>query len=192
MTRPELDLASVDRIIAAVDWEGRPLPEPLDREEILRVLENIMSLYHKCGDFEPRPRNKPPESNKIVKTATTLKQLIELDDVLKAHVAALDELISDVTFKYPKNFTNLIGIDKVSAFEKSCRVYAQNIIPRGFSKARTTYTKDDHKEKITGPFIDFAEAAIREMGITNSGIPYARSSIAIASTAKSRKISAAR
>jgi hypothetical protein len=102
---------------------------------------------------------------------------------LARHIGALDQLIRDAENDLPEPLERALGINQVSAFESLVGFRLRKIFEKYF-KHHPSYTRDPVTDAVSGHFIDFTEAALKEMGITSrNGDPYSRSAIANALTA---------
>jgi hypothetical protein len=168
-----LDQACIDRILAAVEH----VPVDLDRGELLSELEGIRSLYKTGVDFRHQPTKRAQNTAKIIAAAKSLKTLIKKDWELRWHVAMLNRLIADAPF--PPALKDGLGAGQVSAFDNLIGKWLRSTFERHFN-IEASYTRDPWTNEVTGAFIDFAAAALTELGVTNLGNPYSRSSIASA------------
>jgi hypothetical protein len=166
---------AVDRIVAAVGH----VPDKLDRDHLRADLEGIVSLYRAGDDLRYKPAKRTQGVRKIVETAKHLQSLIDGNWRLRRHRGALNRLIADAEFEFPEKLTTVLGVRRVSTFENLVGLMLRSTFELHF-KVPAGYTNDEINEEVRGAFIDFAEAALTELGITNSGAPYSRRSIAAA------------
>jgi hypothetical protein len=81
-------------------------------------------------------------------------------------------------------------IKEISAFERLAGIVLAGIYNQHLAASigPIRYTRDACEDKVRGAYIDFVEAALRELNITNRGKPYSRKAIANAVTiARGRK-----
>jgi hypothetical protein len=158
---------AVDRILAAV---GR-VPADLDRGELHRDLEGIVSIYRTSDDLRHKPAKRREKVDQIIATATKLKALIDGHWLLwRPHVAALDQLIADAKMEFPERLIAMFGVGKVSAFENLVGLMLKSTFENHFG-VEARYVRDRDTEEVTGEFIYFAEAALNELNITRCGHP---------------------
>jgi len=172
-----LDLAAVDRIASAA---GISSIDEKKRKELLADLEGICSLHRTGVDARYKPAEHKDRLLRITAMAKRLMSLIKKEPWLAHHNAALSRLIDEAERDMPLRLTAVLSIQQTSAFENLV-----GLLQRTFEKyfnLSAGYTKNDIEETVSGPFIDFAQAALCEMGINKDGIPYARNSIANALT----------
>jgi hypothetical protein len=177
--RPSSD--NVDRILASVEH----VPADLDRAQLREELNSILA-WHPLGVYHrsaPAKRHKDIEN--IVAIAKKLRALIKNNWLLVSkHDANLEQLIVDVEkFRFPVNQLPHIefGVGESSAFEHLVGQWLRQIFETHF-KIKAGYTRDPYTDpsEIRGPFIDFAQAVLKELQIHNNGAPYSRSAIATA------------
>jgi hypothetical protein len=173
---------NLNRILAAAG----SVPADLDREQLLKDLDGIRSLYRTSVERRDAPAKQAQRNRKIIKIARNLQLLIE-GWRLKRHRAAryhttLEQLIADAENEFPDGLAprlGALGKRQISAFEHLVGLMLRETYELHF-KVKARFTNDPYSEETHGPFIDFAEAALSELGITNSGVPYSRRSIAAA------------
>jgi hypothetical protein len=178
MPRWETDL-NLDRILDAV---GTAVPAVLDREQLLSDLDGIASLYRTGVDVRHTPAKRRQNVSRIIAAAEHLKTLIENDWRLHRHWSALDRLIADAASEFPEGLMKMLGTGRMSAFENLIGLMLRTTFEQHFGE-QAGYTRDPFTGDISGRFIDFAEAALEELGITSSdAAPYSRNAIAAALT----------
>jgi hypothetical protein len=165
---------AIDRIVAAAGHA----PDDLNRDQLRADLEGIVSLYRASVDLRYKPAKRSQGVLRIVETAKHLQSLIDGNWRLRRHRGALNRLIADAEFEFPKLMT-VLGVQQVSAFENLVGLMLRSTFELHF-KVAAGYTNDDFGEEVRGAFIDFTEAALTELGITYFGAPYSRRSIAAA------------
>lgn len=158
------------RIVQAV---GRTRDD-LDLAGLRADLENVASLHWSGVNIRNAPAKQKKCSQEIVDTAGQLKALIGENVLLRKHIGAINGLISEVQRlqKLPQRVADVLGVDADSAFRNTI-LHLSRMYKTHF-KLEAGYTKDSYDDEIKGEFIDFAEAALKELNIG----PYARSSIA--------------
>jgi hypothetical protein len=163
---------AVDRILVAINGG---VPASLNREE-LRNLDSILSL-HRTG-LELRSRSRRREITRAIDKAKQLKSQIEPLGILFVRFQHdLNRLIAALEADCPPKLAKLLDIDRgVSPFENVIRILADRY--RHHFDEEPGYTTGWDCGEVDGRFIDFAEAALIELGITNDGSPYSRKSIA--------------
>ena len=166
---------AIDRIVAAVGHA----PDDLNRDQLRADLEGVVSLYRGGVDLRYRPAPRARGVRKIVETAKRLQSLIDGNWRLRRYRGVLNRLIADAEFD-PEKAKAVLGMGQVSGFENLVGTMLRFTFKRHFPKIPAGYTTDDVNEEVRGAFIDFAEAALTELGITYSGAPYSRRSIAAA------------
>jgi hypothetical protein len=177
---------AVDRILAAV---REIIPVDLNRDQLLSDLEGIRSMHRTGDDLRDEPSERRKNAAKIIATAEKLKTLIaRRDDRLlwTSHRAALDRLIADAKTEFPARFVAMFGVGKVSAFEDLVGLMLKTTFENHFGQ-RAKYVRDRISDEVTGEFIDFVQAALKELKITKLGRPYSRNSIA-AALSRARKM----
>jgi hypothetical protein len=170
-----LDRASIGRILAAVG----DVPAGLDRDELLSDLEGIRSLHKTGVDLRYQPANRAQNTARIIAAAEHLKTLIKEDWELRRHRAKLDRLIADAKKPFPPVLKDGLGGGQVSAFDNLIGTWLRFTFECHFG-TEAGYTRDPLTNEVRGAFIDFAAAALAELGITKLGNPYSRNSIAMA------------
>jgi hypothetical protein len=177
---PILTEGAIDRILAAAG----NVPAGLDRDRLFQDLESI-AAHHKLGVYARRePAKRCKEMNKLIAAVEKVRGLIQNNRLLVSlHHTDLERLINSAKkLKSPADQLPDIplGVGEVSAAEnlisKLVAVFEDHFRPLAAS-----YTKVPSTNVVKGPFIDFAEAALKE-----TGAPYARRSIADA-LAKTRR-----
>ena len=180
-----MDAAGIDRIVAAVG----DYPVDLDRAELAADLERIGRLHRAGVDLRNAPAERRRDSNEVVEAAEHLKSLIEDDGRDRRHLrqysAMLDRLIADAAREASPRLDSPLRAYDPSAFESTVESLARTYNVH-FGEAAGYAAHPDDLVPLHGPFIDFAEAALEELGITNAGAPYERTAIATA-LAKARK-----
>jgi hypothetical protein len=192
--RPAISAESVDRLLAVA---GKTLPDrdpqdPAgeftgghDREGLRADLESIRSLYFTSP--EVRSSQCRQEVARALTAAKSLRSLIETLDIryvrFRRHI---DSLIAELEGDISPTVIRLLDIHRgMSAFDNVVHLLA--VQWRHYFDQEPGYTLDMYREEIRSPFIDFAEAALIEMGINkDDGAPYARASI-VAALKKTRK-----
>jgi hypothetical protein len=170
-----VDASSVDRIIEAVGDH----PTEVDRRELLSDLEGIASLYQTGASQRVKPAEQRQRIERIVSTARHLKELLGTEISLWRYRPGLDRLMEEAKAEFPEKLAPLLDIGTASAFENLVGSLLKKTFEKHFLQD-AGYSRDDVNEEVRGAFIDFAEASLRELGITNAGAPYARNSIASA------------
>ena len=165
---------AVDRILTAVG----NFPDNLDRGQLYRDLEGIVSLYHTSDNLRHKSGHRR-NVDQIIATAEKLKALIGGDWYLRPHATAIDRLIADVKMEFPAWLVAVFGVGKVSAFEDLVGLMLKTTFENHFGQ-RAKYVRDRISDEVTGEFIDFVQAALKELKITKLGRPYSRNSIAAA------------
>jgi hypothetical protein len=172
-----MDASSVDRILGAVGLER--VPAGLDKGELLSDLEGAAALYRTGAERRRALRGlNAQKAAKIVAAAERLKSLLGSDPRLRHHRKALDRLISDVNTDLSPKLKSVLGLhNKVSAFEQLIGFMLRSTFENHFG-GTAGYTKAPDSNAVTGAFIDFAEASLKELKID----VYNRRSIADAFT----------
>ena len=178
IVRPSYD--NVDRILASV----KDVPADLDRAQLLQELNSISAWYPLGVYHRSAPAKRYKDIEKIVATAMKLRALIEPNWLLVSkHDANLEQLIVDVKkFQSPVNQLPHIefGVGEGSAFEHLVGQWLRRVFETHF-KIKAGYTRNSYDPtEISGLFIDFAQAVLKELQIHNNGAPYSRSAIATA------------
>ena len=151
----------------------------IDRGELQRDLEGAVSLYRGGVDLRYKPASRARGVRKIIKTTKDLQSLIDGNWRLRRYRGVLNRLITDAEVELPEKVTAALGVEQgVSAFENL--VGGLRFTFKRHFKEEPGYTNDQYGEEVRGAFIDFAEAALTELGITYSSAPYSRRSIATA------------
>ena len=191
-TWPGLDSAAVDRILAAV----KPLIKT-DRDELRAALESVRNLHVTGVDARLKPTKRKQLTLRIIATAKRMRSRLKEAPWLAHHRWALNRLILDAEKdlrirdaekeSFPKPLKRFLGIDpRVPALEKLVG-WLRDTFEEHFEQSAHHYTRVYAADEVRGDFIDFADAALRELGITNpDGAPYSRSSIANALTTISK------
>jgi hypothetical protein len=188
----------IGRILA----ETGNAPANLDRQELLSDLDGTASLYRTGVDQRSAPAKREQRYEEIIATAENLKSLLRSEYRFLRYLPALDRLIEDVhpvketldpahniltkkpTPDFPVPLATLldVGHGHVSAFENLVGLLVQTY-EKHFKPEEAGYTKVPDSLEVRGPFINFAEATLRELKITKtSGEPYKRKTIADALT----------
>jgi hypothetical protein len=173
----QLDELNLDRVIAAVTL-------PVNNPDGLRTdLEAIANLYRTGSSLRWQPAKRARNSKQIIATAKRLYSLIEGNWYLHRYRPEIERLIAEAKRGFPVWFLEeMLGVNRVSAFEAAVRHLALTF--ELHFKVKPGYTKKTYSDsgEIEGPFIDFADAALRELEIRREGAPYTRNSIAAALT----------
>ncbi len=176
-----LSYDNVDHILASV----KHVPADLDRAQLLQELNSILAWYRLGVYHRSAPAKRHKDIEKIVATAKKLRALIEDNWVLASkHDANLEELIVDAKkFQSPVNQLPHIkfGVGKGSAFEHLVGQWLSQIFETHF-KIKAGYKRNPYTDpsEISGPFIDFAQAVLKELQINKNGAAYSRNAIATA------------
>ena len=171
---------AVDRIVAVVAAKLDHVPDDLDRDKLRADLEGIVSLYRTSADLRSKPATRSQDVRKIVETARHLQSLIEDNWLLRPHSRVLEWLIADAESKFSKKLTAMLGVGPVSAFENLVGLMLKRTFELHFGVG-AGYTTNPVTDEVSGPFVEFTEAALEEFGITNSHDgSYTRSSIVTA------------
>jgi hypothetical protein len=174
-------VVNLDRVIAAVSL-------PVDSPDQLRAdLEVVASFYRTGSSLRWQPAKRAKNTKQIIAAAERLHSLVEGHWYLHRYRANLEQLIAEARRGFPAWFLEMLGVNqRVSAFEAAvghlALTFAQHF------KVEPGYTRDAYADAdpAGGPFIDFADAALQEIGIHYNGAPYSRNSIAAALTKVSR------
>ncbi len=182
-----LDESAIDRILKAV---GR-VPNDLDKQELRSDLEGVSTL-HLTGK---RLRDAPAKRRKRLKrTAAAAKKLALLletfsDEVEKSRLRRcrkeVDGLVAYIE-RGSGSLAKVLGVKETTALENLVGRGLWSTFKNHFGVPKSKYTKDHHKDVVRGPFIDFAEAALKELGITVWSRPVSRQAIADALTRSDR------
>jgi hypothetical protein len=178
------DRAALDRILEAIQEH---VPANLDKDRLLSHLRKTVQLYAAGLMMRNRPAKQSQRGNRIVKKAREIKALLEQNPPLILELRIiyyrqLDDLIAKIEYfrRFAAQYGNRLGLGERSAFEHLIFQWHQMFKTHFGIKHRYTKRPDSHE--VEGLFIDFAEAALKELGINNSGNPYSRRAIADALT----------
>jgi hypothetical protein len=154
---------NIDAIVAAAG----NFPPDLDCDELAADLEGIASLWVAGADLRRDPKRRTRDVNRTIdalKRATDfIEKLTHEGDIrLRRHIPTLERIIADVQSPFPSKQKDLLGVERVSAFENAVSML-KTTFERHF-KAPAGYTKDPLTGAISGPFIEFADVALREIG----------------------------
>ena len=164
---------TLDRIIQAAGGA----PADLDRDQLRQDLDALRSLHHTGVDLRHQPTARRQRNADIIAAATHLIKLIEGDLALLRYTHTLQRLIADAEKAEPAALLKTLGVSNVSAFENLVKMGLRSVFEQHFRET-AGYTTDWKDGKVRGGFVDFAEAALTELGIDNDGTPYSRQSIA--------------
>jgi hypothetical protein len=174
-----LSYDNIDRVLASVEQ----VPADLDRAQLLQELNSILAWYRLGVYHRSAPAKRHKDIEKIVATAKKLRALIKDNWLLVSiHDANLEQLIVNVNkFRFPVNQLPHIefGVGEGSAFEHLVGQWLRHMFETHF-KIKAGYTRNPYTDssEISGPFIDFAQAVLKELQIHNNDAPYSRSAIA--------------
>jgi hypothetical protein len=189
-----LDLAAVDRILAKIPADMvLDLDRELLRERWRGWLERYRTMYLERGHMTTilsKPRER--QLARIIVTAEDLKRLIEEELSVPWMITHLEAILRTLRMveerrnhfgdmeNEMRSFYKEMGVDHLSPFEDII-----GSLRRTFEfvfDADASYTRNPIDRSISGTFIDFAEAALKELKIPEKGNPYSRASIARALT----------
>lgn len=170
---PTPDMATVDRLLAAV---ANP-PENIDRKRLLSDLGSMQTSYYFGKGFRTNPAKWRKDRAGRLSAAKRLLDLVApwepIYHEVKRFIAALERA-------GPKEFDPEHGlIDGMSLLEWFVGIRLAICFEHHF-RAKPSVTQVAGTNIFKGDFLDFAEAAIDELGVTNNGHPYARGTIAAA------------
>jgi hypothetical protein len=178
ITRVEAD--HVDRIAASI----KDAPDDLDRGELLRELNIFLADWRLADHDRCAPARRCKEIDKAIAAAEKLREQIkEIGGLLltSRYDANLQQLIADLN-KLRSPADQLpeadLGTIEDSVFEHFVGHRLRQIYETHF-KTQAGYKKNPYAEssEVTGSFIDFTEATLKELQIFNNGKPYARNTI---------------
>jgi len=178
------DRAALDRILEAIQEH---VSANLDKDRLLSDLRTTVQLYAAGLMMRKQPAKERQRGNRIVKKAREIKALLEQNPplILERRIiycTQLDDLIAKIENfrRFAAQYGNTLGLGERSAFEALILGW-QKMFETHFG-IKHKYTKIPDSHEVEGPFVDFAEAALKELGINNSGNPYSRRAIADALT----------
>jgi hypothetical protein len=159
--------ASIARVLKAVG----DIPAELDRQELLSDLMGTLSLYRTGVGMRHAPRAREERFDRAVRALEYAKSQIEADYVLVRDRSALDRVIEHIreVAAVPTGLRDFLQVHDSSAFDNLIRMLLSTF--KKHFPDRTIYRKDLDGE-IHGPFIDFVESALNELGITNYSRKY--------------------
>ena len=182
------DRAALDRILEAIQEH---VSADLDKDRLLSHLRKTVQLYAAGLMMRKQPAKERQRGDRIVKKAREIKALLEQNPPLileprTIYYRQLDDLIAKINDfrRFAAQYGDRLGLGERSAFEDLI-LRLQRMFEAHFG-IKHKYTKQPDSDEVAGPFIDFAEAALKELGINNSGNPYSRRAIADALTNRDR------
>jgi hypothetical protein len=189
-----VDLSSVDRILAKVGHH----PPDLDRAALAQRLSGINANYRAARDVRTTPKKRQERNAKAIKMAKALMGLVaeimeerQAFEPAQPHFANLQHLLSwlgvvtgtkdgevgkEVARVDPAPVLTELAESDLSANEQLVSLLSR--VYEDFFHEEAGFTHSDVTESDTGPFIDFAEAGLAELGVVN----FSRASIARALT----------
>jgi hypothetical protein len=182
------DRAALDRILEAIQEH---VSANLDKDRLLNDLRKTVQLYAAGLMMRKQPAKARQRGNRIVKKAREIKALLEQNPPLIlepriTYCGQLDDLIVKIEDfrRFAAQYGDRLGLGERSAFEEL--IFSWQKTFKTHFGIKHKYTKHPDSGEVEGPFIDFAEAALKELGINNSGNPYSRRAIADALTNNDR------
>jgi hypothetical protein len=173
--------AALDRILAAVPEHTTP---NFDKAQLLTDLRGATHSYLAGVMLREQPSKRRQRGNKIIATARRLKTLLDDGEgppvthrPLREYCALLDYLIGDVqtNSNHSLRQAGKLGPGGFSEFEQLVgELQAMFEAHFGISAG---YTRSEIDGTVQGIFIDFAAAALKELGITNAGDGFSRRAI---------------
>jgi hypothetical protein len=175
---PRLDLAAVDRIVAAV-----PAPAGIDRRALLADLEGAHAIYRTGVVLRERPAEREQMVARAVAALQRGRGLLGAYIAtygtlhLRRRLAALDRVLEDIRKESSPGLNRIVGFKQsrtVSAFDNLvgglAEIFEIHWWPEGAGYTITVDTinrKGDVIEggQVQGNFIDFACTALIELGI---------------------------
>jgi hypothetical protein len=164
---PRLDIAAVDRIVAAV-----PAPAGIDRRALLADLEGAHAIYRTGVVLRKRRRPREQVVAEIVKALECGRSL--LGDYIKKygmihlrrHRAALDGVLKDIHKENSPALNRIVGLKRQTARSsvEQLVIGLCEIFERHYG-IKVGYTDNKYTEETTGLCVDFIDAVLRELGI---------------------------
>jgi hypothetical protein len=179
-----LDESAIDRILKAVG----PVPHDPDKQQLLSDLEGVSTL-HPIGERLRAPASR----SKLLKETAAAKKLELLfkrfsDEVEERRLRRCRKEVDGLVAYIERNpLAKVLGVKETTALENLVGVALWSTFKNHFGVPTRKYTKNSYNGDVQGQFIDFAHAALRELGITVRGRLASRQAIADAWTSGNRR-----